>query len=126
MDRFFSKDHEWITVDGNDGTIGISDYAQKQLGDIVYVSLTKNPGESVSKNDDVAEIESVKSVSQVFAPVSGEILEVNPLFENESNSVLINEDPYGKGWILKMKLSKPEELKELMNEEKYQEFLKTL
>ena len=98
MDRLFSKDHEWITVDGTTGTIGISDYAQKQLGDIVYVSLTKNIGETVSKSDDVAEIESVKSVSQVFTPVTGEILEINPLLENESNSVLINEDPYGKGF----------------------------
>jgi glycine cleavage system H protein len=126
MGKYFTKEHEWITVEGDTGTVGISNYAQKQLGDIVYVSLTRNIGDNVSQNDDVAEIESVKSVSQIFSPVSGEISEFNKLLEDEANSVLINEDPYGKGWILKIKLSNPDEINSLMDEKKYDEFVKTL
>ncbi|MBR6061451.1 MAG: glycine cleavage system protein H, partial [Spirochaetales bacterium] len=93
MGRKFTKDHEWITVDGNIGTVGISDYAQQQLGDVVYVTLTKDIGETIAKGDDAAEIESVKSVSQVFSPVSGEITEFNTAFDDEANSELINKDP---------------------------------
>ena len=126
MSKYFTKDHEWISVEGDTGTVGISDYAQKQLGDIVYISLTKNVGEKVSQNDDIAEIESVKSVSQIFAPVSGEILEFNSDLEDEANSIFINEDPYGKGWILKIKLSNTSEVDGLMDESKYEEFLKTI
>lgn len=126
MERKFTKDHEWITIEGTTGTVGISNYAQKELGDVVYVSLTKDIGEKVVKGDDVAEIESVKSVSQIYSPVSGEVLEFNTEFEDESKSVLVNEDPYGKGWILKIKVSNISELDELMNEKAYEEYLKTL
>ena len=126
MEKRFSKDHEWIAVDGEVGTVGISDYAQKQLGDVVYVSLTKDIGESVSKGDDVSEIESVKSVSQVYTPVTGEVLEFNTIFEDESKSGVINEDPYGKGWIFKIKIKNISELEELMNEKDYSDYIKTL
>lgn len=123
MGRKFTKDHEWITVDGEIGTVGISDYAQGQLGDVVYVTLTHDIGETVAQGDDVAEIESVKSVSQVFTPVSGEIVEFNTVFEDESKSELINKDPYNDGWIFKIKLSDPSELDSLMDEEAYKDFI---
>ncbi len=123
MGRKFTKDHEWITVDGDIGTVGISDYAQSQLGDVVYVTLTRDIGETVEQGNDVAEIESVKSVSQVFTPVSGEITEFNTVFEDESKSELINKDPYNDGWIFKIKLSDPSELDSLMDEEAYKKFI---
>ena len=123
MGRKFTKDHEWITVDGDLGTVGISDYAQQQLGDVVYVTLTKDIGETISKGDDAAEIESVKSVSQVFSPVSGEITEFNTAFDDEANSELINKDPYNAGWIFKIKLSDPAELNDLMDEDAYNAFI---
>ena len=126
MEKKFSKEHEWIVVSGDTGTVGISDYAQKQLGDVVYVSLTRDIGEKVNQYDDVAEIESVKSVSQVFTPVSGELLEFNSIFEDESKSGIINEDPYNKGWIYKIKISKKEELNSLMSEKEYDDFIKSL
>ena len=123
MGRKFTKDHEWITVDGNIGTVGISDYAQQQLGDVVYVTLTKDIGETIAKGDDAAEIESVKSVSQVFSPVSGEITEFNTAYDDESNSELINKDPYNAGWIFKIKLSDASELDDLMDEDAYNKFI---
>lgn len=125
-DRKFSKEHEWITINGDIGTVGISDYAQKQLGDIVYVSFTREIGEKVKQYEDVAEIESVKSVSQVFTPVSGEIIEFNKIFEDESKCALINQDPYGEGWLFKIKITSKEELNSLMTEEEYNNFIKNL
>lgn len=124
--RKFSKEHEWITVNGDTGTVGISDYAQKQLGDVVYVSFTREIREKVKQNEDVAEIESVKSVSQVFTPVSGEIIEFNKIFEDESKCGLINQDPYGEGWLFKIKLNNKGELDSLMTEEDYNNFIKNL
>lgn len=126
MERKFSKDHEWIVVDGDVATIGISDYAQKELGDIVYVSLIKDVGETVEKDEEVAEVESVKSVSQIYSPVSGEMAEFNEVFEDESLSGIVNEDPYGKGWIFKVKLSNPDELAGLMTEQAYSEYVASL
>lgn len=123
MGKKFTKDHEWITVDGEIGTVGISDYAQAQLGDVVYVSLTRDIGETVSQGDDVSEIESVKSVSQVFTPVSGEIVEFNTAFEDEANSELVNKDPYNAGWIFKIKLSNQAELDSLMDEDAYNSYI---
>ncbi|HOJ64583.1 MAG TPA: glycine cleavage system protein GcvH [Spirochaetota bacterium] len=125
-DKKFSKEHEWITVNGDTGTVGISDYAQKQLGDIVYVSFTRELGEKVKQFDDVAEIESVKSVSQVFTPVSGEIVEFNKIFEDETKSGIINQDPYGEGWLFKIKIDNKQELNSLMTEEEYNNFIKNL
>jgi len=126
MQRKFTKEHEWVIYDNGVGTIGITDYAQKQLGDVVYVTLTENIGTIVKKDDSVAEVESVKSVSQIFSPISGEIIEFNTVFEDESKSNLINEDPYGKGWILKIKLSNMKELDTLMTEEEYNKYIESL
>lgn len=122
----FSKDHEWILLEGNTATIGVSDYAQKQLGDVVYVSLTGEIGDEVSIGDDIAEIESVKSVSQVYAPLDGKITEFNELFEDEANSGLINEDCYGKGWILKMEVADTSQMDDLMTESDYESYVETL
>ena len=127
MERKFTKEHEWIALEDNDTAVfGISDYAQKQLGDIVYVSLTKDVGEAVEAGDDIAEIESVKSVSQVYTPVPGEILEFNEIFEDESQSGIVNEDPYGKGWLLKLKVSDASGLDALMDEKQYEEYVASL
>lgn len=122
----FSKEHEWIMVEREIGTVGISDYAQKQLGDVVYVGFVREIGEKVKQYDDVAEIESVKSVSQVFSPVSGELVEFNKIFEDESKSGIINQDPYGEGWIFKIKLLDFKELDSLMTEEEYNKFIENL
>ena len=120
----YTKDHEWVQV-LDDGTvlIGISDYAQKELGDLAYIELPE-VGKEVSKGDVLCELESVKAVSEVYAPVSGEIIEVNG--ELEDSPELLNEDPY-ENWIAKLKPSNlDEELKELMDAEAYAEYLKSL
>ena len=124
--RKFSEEHVWITVEGNIGTIGISDYAQNQLGDVVFVSLLEKVNDFVSKGDEIVEIESVKSVSQVYVPVDGKIIEFNKIFEDESKSGILNEDPYGKGWIAKLELSEPGQLDDLMDEDQYGEYINTL
>ena len=119
----FSKDHEYIIVDGDVGTVGISEHAQAQLGDVVFVELPA-VGDKVAKGAQAAVVESVKAASEVFSPVSGEIVAVNGALEGEPS--LINEDAMGKGWIAKIKLSDPAELGELMDEAGYQDFLKTI
>ena len=119
----FSKDHEYIIVDGDVGTVGISEHAQAQLGDVVFVELPAI-GDKVAKGAQAAVVESVKAASEVFSPVSGEIVAVNGALEGEPS--LINEDAMGKGWIAKIKLSDPSELGELMDEAGYQDFLKTI
>ncbi|OHD10628.1 MAG: glycine cleavage system protein H [Spirochaetes bacterium GWD1_27_9] len=126
MERKFTKEHEWISCEKGVCTVGISNYAQKELGDVVYVSLTKDIGDKVNKGDDVAEIESVKSVSQIYAPVAGEVAEFNSIFEDESQSGAVNEDPYGKGWIFKLKISDEKELNDLLSEKDYEDYIKTL
>ena len=122
----YSKEHEWVELNQNTAIIGITDYAQKQLGDVVYVSLVKNISDPILQNDTVAEIESVKSVSPVYSPVSGKLIEFNTLFEDESKSVLINQDPYGEGWIFKIEIDSPSQFDELMSEEEYNNFISTL
>jgi len=119
----FSKDHEWIKVEGDVATVGISDYAQKELGDVVYVELPTE-GDSVNPNDPCSNIESVKAVSDVYSPVSGEITEVNKQLEDQPENV--NKDPYGDGWIFKVKISDSTEADALMDEGQYQEYLKGL
>ncbi|MCG8569950.1 MAG: glycine cleavage system protein GcvH [Spirochaetes bacterium] len=126
MGKKFTKEHEWVLLEGEEVTIGITDYAQKQLGDIVYISLTRDIGEQVETKEEVAEIESVKSVSQIYAPVSGELTAFNEILEDESQTASVNEDPYGKGWIFKMKLSDPAQLDTLMDEKAYQEYVDSL
>jgi glycine cleavage system H protein len=119
----FTKDHEYITLDGDIGVIGISDHAQSQLGDVVFVELPK-VGDKATKGAAAGVVESVKAASEIFSPASGEIVAVNSALESEPS--LINEDPMGKGWIAKIKLSNPAELDDLMDEAAYQEFLKTI
>ena len=119
----FSKDHEYIIVDGDVGTVGISEHAQSQLGDVVFVELPA-VGDKVAKGAQAAVVESVKAASEVFSPVSGEVVAVNGDLEGEPS--LINEDAMGKGWIAKIRLSDPAEIDDLMDEAAYQDFLKTI
>jgi glycine cleavage system H protein len=119
----YTKDHEFIRVEGDTGVVGITDYAQEQLGDVVFVELPE-VGKTVSKGDEAAVVESVKAASEIYAPVSGEVVAVNGELEGAPSTV--NEDPSGKGWFLKLKLKDPAELESLMTEQQYQEFLKTV
>jgi glycine cleavage system H protein len=116
----YTKDHEWISIDGNNATIGITDYAQGELGDIVYVEI-ESIGDSLKKEEIFGSVEAVKTVSDLFIPVSGEITEMN---ENlEDNPELINDDPYGEGWIIKMKINDSSELNDLLSPEEYKELV---
>lgn len=118
---YYSKNDEWIKVENDIGTIGITDYAQDQLGDIVYVEEIKK-GANLNKGDVISTVESVKAVSDVYSPISGEIVEVNQdIIEDPS---IINKDPFGKGWFAKIKMDKPEELDKLMNASEYSEYRK--
>ena len=112
----YTKDHEWLRVEGNEAFIGVTDYAQSELGDIVFIEV-ETIGETLDKEETFGTIEAVKTVSDMFMPVTGEILEFNE--ELESTPELINQDPYGKGWIVKIKLSNPAELNELMDAAAY-------
>ncbi|XP_078608573.1 glycine cleavage system H protein-like [Branchiostoma floridae x Branchiostoma japonicum] len=118
----FTKEHEWISMDGTTGTIGITNHAQASLGELVYVELPE-VGKELSKGEECGTVESVKAASDLLAPVSGVCIEVNSTLEEDPSP--INSSPYEDGWILKMKLSKPEELEELMDEEAYQAFVKS-
>jgi glycine cleavage system H protein len=119
----YTKDHEYIRIEGDTGTVGITDYAQEQLGDVVFVELPE-VGKTVTKGSETAVVESVKAASEIFAPVSGEVVAVNGELEGAPGTV--NEDPSGKGWFLKIKLENPAELEGLMTEQQYQDFLKTI
>ncbi|QFU15811.1 glycine cleavage system protein GcvH [Microvirga thermotolerans] len=123
MTTRYTKDHEYIRVEGDAGIVGISDYAQQQLGDVVFVELP-SVGKSLSKGDEAAVVESVKAASEVYAPVSGEVLEVNSSLEENPGTV--NEDPAGRGWFMKIRIANPGELDGLMTEEQYQEFVKSI
>lgn len=120
-DLKYSKEHEWIRVEGNIGYIGITDFAQGELGELVYVEVD-SIGEDLDRDDVFGTVEAVKTTSELFMPVSGKVLEFNPeLDENgEDNPAAINEDPYGKGWIVKIELSNPAELEDLMDVEAYE------
>ena len=119
----FTEAHEYILVDGDIGTVGITDYAQEQLGDIVFVELPE-VGRAVKKGDEAAVVESVKAAAEVYAPVAGEVLETNT--ELEKNPALVNEDAEGKAWFLKIKLADADELSNLMDRQAYDSFLETL
>ena len=116
----YSKDHEWVRMEGDIATVGISDYAQEQLGDVVYVELPE-VGRTVAQNEEAAVVESVKAASEVYAPVSGEVVEVNQALEDDP--ALVNGDPTGEGWFLKLRLSAPGELDGLMDEAAYADFV---
>ena len=123
MTTRYTKDHEYVRVEGDSAVVGISDYAQEQLGDVVYVELPA-VGQTLDKGAEAAVVESVKAASEVYAPVSGEVVEVNGDLEGAPGA--INEDPAGKGWFLKLKLKNPSELEELMTEEQYREYVASL
>lgn len=116
----YTKDHEWIRVEGHEAYIGITDYAQSELSEIVYVDIS-TLGETLSKEDVFGTIEAVKTVSDLFMPVSGEVLEVNAALDGHPE--LVNEDAYGKGWIIKIRLSHPAELDSLLSAEEYEKEL---
>lgn len=117
----FTKEHEWIEAKGDEGKIGISDYAQDQLGDIVYIELP-DKGKKLKRGDVLCTIESVKAANDIYSPVSGEITEINDGLDSKPE--LINEDAEGKGWIVEIKLSDSSELDDLMTEEEYRKFAK--
>ena len=120
---YYSEEHEWITVDGNTGTVGITDFAQEQLGDIVFAEVTK-VNEEVTKDEEVAVVESVKAASDIFSPVSGRISEVNVLLEDAPET--INSDPLENGWIFKITITNPNELDDLMDLESYNKFVESI
>ena len=120
-DLKYSKEHEWVKVQGDIVTIGVTDYAQDQLGEIVFVELP-DEGEEFSKDDAFGVVESVKSVNDVYAPVSGKVIELNdPVVDSPE---IVNEDPYNEGWMVKMEMSDPAELKDLMTAKQYEAYIK--
>ena len=119
----YSKDHEYVRLDGDVAVIGISDYAQSQLGDVVYVELPA-VGKHVAIGKEAAVVESVKAASEVYAPISGEVVEINP--DLEGAPATVNEDAEGAGWFLKLKITNPAELDQLMDGAAYQAYLATL
>jgi glycine cleavage system H protein len=120
---YYSKDHEWLRVEGETGTVGITDHAQNSLGDVVYVELPK-AGETFAAHDTFGSVESVKAVSELFLPVAGEITEVNESLTDEPEKV--NTDPYGDGWMLRVKLSNRGEVDSLLNAAEYEDYLGSL
>jgi glycine cleavage system H protein len=116
----YSKEHEWVLVEGNTATIGITEFAQDELGDIVYVELPE-VGEKIVKDDPFGAVESVKAVSDVYAPVSGSVLEINEVLPD--NPETINDDPYGDGWMIRVELSDTDDLTDLMDAEEYAEYV---
>lgn len=119
----YTEDHEWVRVEGDIATVGISAYAQEQMGDVVFVELP-DVGRAVAKGDETGVVESVKAASEVYAPISGEITDVNGALDGEP--ALVNQDPDGGGWFFKLRLSKPDELGGLMDQAAYDNFLKGL
>jgi glycine cleavage system H protein len=113
----YTPDHEYVIVDGNIATVGVTDYAQGQLGDIIYVDFTKSAGESVNTGDTICSIEAVKTVSEVFTPVSGKITEINTGINDRASAV--NEDPYGEGWLFKIEISDAGVLGSLLDSKAY-------
>jgi glycine cleavage system H protein len=116
----YTKDHEWVKINGSEATIGITDFAQRELGDIVYVDVN-TVGETVEKEAVFGTVEAVKTVSDLFMPLTGEVLEVNKDIDSAPESV--NNDPYGKGWMIKIRFSKPEEVSSLLNVDDYKKLI---
>jgi glycine cleavage system H protein len=119
-DRRYTKEHEWVRVEDNVGVVGVTDYAQDQLGDIVYLDLP-SPGTQVKQLDKLGEIESVKAVSDLYSPVSGEVAEVNP--EIMDKPELVNQSPYEEGWLVRVRLADPAEVDKLLTAEQYDELI---
>ena len=116
----YTKDHEWLRVEGNFGYVGVTDFAQGELGDVVFIEI-ETVGETLKKEEVFGTIEAVKTVSDMFMPVSGEILELNPKLEQTPE--VVNKDPYGNGWMVKIKITDPSEVKSLLSAEKYKALL---
>ena len=112
----YTKDHEWLRVEGDKGYVGVTDFAQGELGDIVFIEI-ETLGETLGREEVFGTIEAVKTVSDMFMPVSGEILELNPALEETPD--VVNKDPYGKGWMVKIRITNPSEVKDLLSAEKY-------
>ena len=123
QERRYSKDHEWIAVEGDRGRVGITDHAQNQLGDVVYVELPK-PGQKIEKGKQAAVVESVKAASEVYAPVTGEVVEANQALVDEPATV--NADPMGRGWFMKLRLADKGQLDGLMDEAAYKKLVEGL
>ncbi|MEZ5308920.1 MAG: glycine cleavage system protein GcvH [Pyrinomonadaceae bacterium] len=121
-DLRYSKDHEWVRVEGDVAVIGITDYAQDSMGDVVYVEMP-NPGDNFNAHDAFGSVESVKAVSEIFTPVGGEVVEINEELNDSPESV--NDDPYGDAWMVKIKMDNSGEADALLNAEEYSEFLQS-
>lgn len=119
-DSRYAKSHEYVHMEGEVGTVGITDYAQKELGDVVFVELPQ-VGTQLDQGDELGSIESVKAVSELFSPVSGEVVEVNETLADKPE--LVNTDPYGDGWMIRVRLKAPDEVDELMGAEEYEEYI---
>ena len=119
---YYSKDHEWLKVEGDTGTVGITDHAQNALGDVVYVELPK-VGETFGAHDVFGSVESVKAVSEIFFPVAGEVTEVNESLADEPERV--NSDPYGDGWMVRIRLTNPGDVDSLLSPAEYEDFIKS-
>ena len=120
-DLHYSKDHEWVRVEGDTAVVGITDHAQDQLGDVVYVELPK-AGEEFAAHESFGSVESVKAVSEIFTPVSGKVVEANDSLNDEPEKV--NQDPYGEGWMIKIKMAAPGEVDSLLTAAEYEDFTK--
>jgi glycine cleavage system H protein len=120
-DLHYSKDHEWVRVDGDQAIIGITDYAQNSLGDVVYVELPKAEDEFAA-NEPFGSVESVKAVSEVFTPIAGTVVKINEALADEPETV--NSDPYGQGWMIRLKMSNPGEVDSLLTAAEYEDFTK--
>lgn len=123
MSLYFTKEHEWVRVDGDTATVGISDHAQEQLGDIVFAEVPET-GKHLNKGQEAAVVESVKAASDVYSPVSGDVIDGNSKVADDPS--IVNSDPEGDGWFFKLKLSDPSELDGLMDEGAYRDWVKTL
>ena len=123
MTTYFTKDHEWVRVEGNQATVGISSHAQEQLGDIVFAEAP-DTGRSLRKGEEAAVVESVKAASDVYSPISGNVIEGNPALADDP--AIINNDPEGAGWFFKLEVADPAELEGLMDETAYRDFVASL
>ena len=119
-DLLYTKDHEWLRLEGEFGYVGVTDFAQGELGDIVFLEI-ETEGETLKKEEVFGTIEAVKTVSDLFMPVGGEVLEVNPALADSPD--LVNKDPYGEGWMIKLRITDPVEAESLLSAEKYKELL---
>ncbi len=122
-DRKYTEDHEWVLIEGDTATVGISDHAQEQLGDVVYVELPEE-GAEFEQGAEAATVESVKAASEIYAPVAGEVIEVNGALNDDP--ALVNSDPLGDGWFFKLKIGGTPDLAELMGEDAYKEYVESL